>query len=223
MRSTGMSLAQLASVIELAMRTAIKDGDLKVTDAILDESFEEFNSGEKKTWNDDLLIRVARHEAGHAFLCWQSGETPSYLTIVARGSHGGYMEHAAEENSPLMTKRELMNRIRTALGGRAAELVYYGEEDGLSTGAGGDLRSATRVAAAMIRSYGMDRDAGLSVDEGEKELSPDVRAKVNRLLAEQMTLAVETIRNNRDKMDRLVEQLLKKNKLTAREIEACLS
>ncbi|MDO4177190.1 MAG: hypothetical protein Q4D99_06960, partial [Bacillota bacterium] len=113
-------------------------------------------------------------------------------------------------------------RIRTALGGRAAELVYYGEEEGLSTGAGGDLRSATRIATAMIQSYGMDSDYGLFVGETDPANNSEVREKIRSILASELDKAKESITANQSRMDRLVSQLLKKNKLTANEIEACL-
>ncbi|MBP3381709.1 MAG: AAA family ATPase [Clostridia bacterium] len=68
-RSTGMSLALLESILELSLRMAIRDGDGKVTDEIFDEAYETFTGGERKEWDISTLERVARHEAGHAFLC----------------------------------------------------------------------------------------------------------------------------------------------------------
>lgn len=187
-RSTGMSLANLASIIELAARTAIKKNEA-LSDSILEEAFEVSKHGEKKDWGHEYLERVARHEAGHAFMCHLSGSTPSYLTIVARGSHGGYMEHADDESSPLKTKDELFARIRTSLGGRAAELVYYGENDGVSSGASGDLQSATRIARTMICSYGMDETIGLAALSPEEAANGPLAAKitqrVNEILAKE--------------------------------------
>ena len=72
-----MSLAELDSAVELALRSAIREGSTTVNDALLEEAFETFHSGEVKAWDVSQLERVARHEAGHAFLCWHSGETPS--------------------------------------------------------------------------------------------------------------------------------------------------
>ena len=220
-RSVGVSLSWLSSVLETANRLAVK-AQAPLDDAALDEAYETVVHGSRKDWGHDYLERVARHEAGHALLNWLAGSTPVYLTIVARGEHGGYMEHAADENGPLLTRRELCTRIRTALGGRAAELVCYGEEEGLSTGAGGDLRTATRLALSMLTRYGMDGELGLMVREDEAAASPEVRTRVNALLREELQGAVEALRANRDRLDRLTEALLKKNKLTAGEIEACL-
>ncbi|MBE6958170.1 MAG: AAA family ATPase [Ruminococcaceae bacterium] len=227
MRATGMSLAELDSVFELALRSAIREGSTKVTDAILEEAFETFNGGEVKKWDISQLERVARHEAGHAFLCWLSGETPSYLTIVARGNHGGYMQHAEQEGKAIYTKDELLARIRTSLGGRAAEIVYYGAQDGISTGASGDLASATSIAQSLVCSYGMDENFGLAVVSGMTAaggvMSVEVRAAVNRILSEQMALAVQLIAENKAQMDALVDELMSKNHLTGEQIEQALA
>lgn len=224
-RSTGMSIAQLESVIELALRSAIKDGDLKVTEAIFDEAFETFNSGEEKEWDDALLERVARHEAGHAFLYRMCGETPSYITVVARGGHGGYMQHDDAENKPLHTRRELTDLILTSLGGRAAEVIYYGEE-GLSTGASGDLSNATELARRMICAYGMSDRFGLAVIDPRTsaggELSSEIYEEINRILSREMERAVAILSENRAAIDALVKELIGKNHLSGSEIETIL-
>ena len=221
MRSTGMSLAQLDSIVELALRSAIREGSTTVTDAIFEEAFETFNSGEVRKWDASQLERVARHEAGHALLCWLGGETPSYLTIVPRGNHGGYMQHAEQEGKAIYTKEELLSRIRTSLGGRAAEIVYYGARDGISTGASGDLASATKIARQIVCVYGMDDDFGLAVMDGP--MDAEVRNSVNRILKEQMQEAVKLIFDNKDKIDSLVEELLAKNHLNSAEIHRAIT
>lgn len=130
------------------------------------------------------------------------------------------MEHSEKERGPLLTRRQLIDRIRTSLGGRAAEIVYYGEEDGLSTGASGDLQQATRTAAAMLCSYGMDEEFGLAAADPAQSLKdPAFRARVNTILSREMSASLEIIRQNRDRLDRLVTALLSKNRLTAPEIE----
>ena len=223
-RSTGMSLAALESVIELALRTALRSGLPAVTDAVFDEAFETFNAGEKKTWDAALLERAARHEAGHAYICWKGGETPSYLTVVARSNFGGYMRHGDQEGKELFTRDELRAKIRTSLSGRAAEIVYYGDDEGVSTGAAGDLESATSLAIRMICSYGMDETFGLASVDAQSarmgEASSEVRRAVNGILAEEMQTAIALIREGKPVIDRLVELLMEKNHLTGPEMEA---
>ena len=127
------------------------------------------------------------------------------------------------DGTSVSTKEELINRIRTSLGGRAAEIAYYGEKDGVSTGASGDLEQATRVAAAMISVYGMDDDFGLAyMDPKEAMRDPAFRKKVNEILGREMRATIEIIQKNRARIDRMVAELLKKNKLTGDEIEELL-
>ena len=225
-RSIGLSLADLDSVFELSLRMAIRKSahrGHKVTYDVIDRAFETFIGGEEKEMDESQIERVARHEAGHAYICWRCGRTPSYLTVVARGDHGGYVQHNDAENKGIYTKEELLERIRMLLGGRAAETVYYGEEDGISTGAADDLERATHLARQIICRYGMEKDFGLAtVDERSlptDSLSPDIREAVNAILDGQMKEAVAVIEAGRDMTDRLVRELRSQNHMTGEELE----
>ncbi len=221
-RSMGQSLANLDSVLELSLRTALREGKRKVTDEILDEAFEIFNSGESTKYSDETILRIARHEAGHTLLCYTSGETPSYVTIVSRGSHGGYMMHDDNEGQAISTREDILSRIRTSLGGRAAEIVYYGEDAGISTGPSSDLRNATSLAMHMVCSWGMSEEFGLSVMDTSKvdmtSLGDDVRKTVNNILKTEFDNAVKIITENKAKIDALVDALLERSQLTGAEI-----
>lgn len=223
-RSTGMSLAELESVFEMALRNAIRSQSGVVGDAEFEDAFETFNGGEEKTWDPSELERTARHEAGHALLCWMYGEKPSYLTIVARGDHGGYMQHANSENKGMYTRKELLNRIRTSLAGRAAEIVYYGSEDGLSTGALGDLYNATNTAKRILCCYGMDESIGLSYRSSDSaDYSQAILDKVNSMLKDSLDEAIQVIEKNKKAIDEIVSALMVKNHLKEKEIDEILS
>ena len=224
-RSTGMSLAELDSVFEMALRGAYRTEGGKVGDSAFEEAFETFTNGEARKKHDpEALLSTARHEAGHALLCWLYDECPSYMTIVSRGDHGGYMQHADAEDKGTYKKAELLSRIRTALAGRAAELVYYGDEAGLTTGASGDLQTATRLAEAMIGHYGMDGELGLSsFDTVPEGFYPTLRRRTNEILAEELERAKQAILTYRGAIDALVEALLEKNHLKGDEIDAILT
>ena len=223
-RSTGMSLAELDSVFEMALRGAYRTEGGKVGDAAFEEAFETFTNGEARKKHDpEALLATARHEAGHALLCWLYSECPSYLTIVSRGDHGGYMQHADTEEKGSYKKTELLARIRTALAGRAAEMVYYGDDLGLTTGASGDLQTATRLAEAIIGHYGMDEEMGLSsFDRVPDGFYPALRARTNAILAEELSFAKDIICTYRSAIDALVDALLDKNHLKGDEIDAIL-
>lgn len=224
-RTTGMSLALLSNVLELALRNAMKNGAVQVDDACLDEALESYNNGEKKKWGAEITLRTARHEAGHTLISWMGGEKPSYVTIVSRADHGGYMQHEDGEARMGYTRQELLSRIRTALGGRAAELVCYGKEDGLSTGASSDLQSATSIASNMLGRYGMNEDFGMATmtGQGTDTLQSQLRNRVNDILRAELDTAVSLIGKNRDALDALVNVLLEKNHLNGPDIDKLLS
>ena len=223
MRAAGLSLADLSQIFEMALRSAIRTGG-EVTDESLEEAFETYTGGDAKKHSEKELLRTARHEAGHALLCHAGGEVPAYVTIVARGDHGGYMQHADRENKGVYTRSELLASIRTALGGRAAELVCYGKSEGLTTGASGDLASATHTAERMICDFGMDDLFGLAVagEEEKRAMYPEIRKRINEVLESALAEAVAYIEEKRATLDLLASALLEKNHLRLDELKAIL-
>ena len=216
MRTVGSSLAELDSITELALRSAIRANSDKVDDSILDEALETFNGGEVKHQDASQLERCARHEAGHALICILNGNTPAYVTVVARGSYGGYV-HTSNEDKGIYTKNELLQLIRACLGGRAAEIVFYGDEDGVSTGASGDLVKATEYARRLVCAFGMDERIGLVVDHDET-MSREAKDAVRRILDEQMVETLSLIRDNKDKAEILANALVRNSHLSAKDI-----
>ena len=108
------------------------------------------------------MLKTARHEAGHALISWLSGDKPTYVTVVSRSNYGGYMRHSNQEDRLDYSRPELLSRVRASLGGRAAEIVYYGKENGVTTGASSDLANATELVRRMLCAYGMDEGFGLA-------------------------------------------------------------
>ena len=96
--------------------------------------------------------------------------------------------------------------------------MYYGEKDGVSTGASGDLRQASKTAYAMICKLGMDSGFGLCALDEQQSVSAEVRTRINAILDQEMARAIDTLRAHRDILDRLVEKLMQKNKLSEQEI-----
>lgn len=150
-------------------------------------------------------------------MCWKSGEVPAYLTISARSRYGGYMQPENQEDKGVWTKQEILGQIRTALGGRAAEIVYYGRENGLSTGAAGDLETATQLAQYMICSCGMDEEMGLAVIDRSNET---VRRKMNEVLASELERAINEIEKHRAVVDRLAEELIQETHIDGVRMQA---
>ena len=158
---------------------------------------------------------------------WKNGQVPSYLTIIARGDHGGYMQMNADDaSSPIRTKEELLRDIRVSLAGRASEIVRFGKEGGTSTGIAGDLAQATNTAKAMICNYGMDDEIGLLyIDDAvarTSEMTMLIHNKATSILNTQMKNTIEEIKDGYVKISKLVKALLEKNSMTGDEIDAVL-
>ena len=132
------------------------------------------------------------------------------------------MQRSDNEGKGMYTKADLLKSIRTALGGRAAEIVYYGNDDGISTGASGDIYTATKTAEQMICTYGMDDAVGLAyIESGNR--SNEVFGRVNEILKEELANAVSIISENKNGIDALTDALLQSNHLKEGEIDNILS
>ena len=223
-RSVGMSPALLEGAVNAAVREAIRS-DSQVTDEIMDEAFEKYNNGDEKKWDRTELLKTARHEAGHAFISHYYGEEPAYLTIVARDDHGGYMMHSSNETKGVYSRSELLHRIVVSMGGRAAEIVCYGSEQGLTTGASSDLENATRLARNMICSYGMYDEIAvgtLEIAAKDAALALIVQKKINEILRDELEEAIRILSDHKEAFDRLVDALMEKTHMHKEEIQAIL-
>jgi cell division protease FtsH len=225
-QSAGMTIAELERIIELSGRMAV-DSETIINDSILEEAFERIRMGDAKiTKNEEALKRIARHEAGHCLAGWLRGECPVQVTIVGRGNAGGYVERQSDEEKILYTKTELEDLIFQAMAGRAAEIIYYGDEQGLSSGAGADLRNATRYANRMVSEYGMSSEIGQVVIEhsqgADSGLSIEITHAVRKIIENQLERGIKELQSNKDPLDLLVSSLLAKNRLTTSELEKIL-
>ena len=110
------------------------------------------------------------------------------------------------------------------MGGRAAEIVFYGKDDGLSTGASGDLQTATELAGRLLCKYGMSEQFGMAViDRADGNVAEQLQTHVNDILRTELSEAIRQINDNRRAMDALVSALLKNNSLNQSGIEKILA
>ncbi len=162
-RTPGFAGADLANLVnEGALLAAREDADA-VTMAHLSAALDRVVAGlaKKNRLIDEVeRERVAYHEVGHAICAHLAGtgERVHKISIVPRGLGAlGFTMNLPDREKQMLTKGELLSRLRGLLGGRAAEEVIYGEP---STGAQNDLQKATAIARAMITEYGMSDTLG---------------------------------------------------------------
>ena len=159
----GLTGADLANLVNEAALLATRRGGQSVTFADFSEAIERLVAGLEKrsrVLSPPERTRVAFHEMGHALVAAAlPGVDPvQKISIIPRGIGAlGYTLQRPTEERFLMTTADLANRITVLMGGRAAELLKFGE---ISTGAADDLQRATEIAREMVTRYGMDTDLG---------------------------------------------------------------
>ncbi|HPQ61058.1 MAG TPA: ATP-dependent zinc metalloprotease FtsH, partial [Syntrophales bacterium] len=168
----GMVGADLANLVNEAALLAVRRGRKTVGMADFEEAVERLIAGlEKKNRliNKRERETVAHHEVGHALVALSlPGTDPVHkISIIPRGIAAlGYTMQVPTEDRFLMSRTELLNRIATLLGGRAAEEIVFGD---VSTGAHNDLARATDIARSMVKEYGMSTRLGQVYFSEEKK------------------------------------------------------
>ncbi|MBN2124222.1 MAG: ATP-dependent zinc metalloprotease FtsH [Deltaproteobacteria bacterium] len=240
----GMVGADLANLVNEATLLAVRRKKKKVTMAEFEEAVERVMAGlEKKNRliNPEERKIVAFHELGHAVVALSlPGTDPvQKISIIPRGIAAlGYTMQVPTEDRFLMKRTELLNKIATLLGGRAAEEIILGD---ISTGAHNDLSKATDIARSMVTEYGMSEKIGQVYFSREKRplfLDPNMGMKgdaeyseetarlidheVKEILDRQYSVALEILRGKRGVMEEAVGLLLEKEKIQGEELMALM-
>lgn len=215
----GMTGADLANLVNEAALAAARDGQTEVTDRDLFEALEKVQLGTARSvvLPEEDRRRTAYHEAGHALLgMLQPGADPvRKVSIIPRGHALGVTLSTPDEDRYGYTAEYLRGRIIGALGGMAAEEEVYGV---VTTGSESDLETATNLARGMVGRWGMSERIGpVSVlpKEGDPRMAGisdsmlgAVDQEVRRLIDGCYAEARELLRNNRDRLDSIVAELL---------------
>ena len=232
--ASGASGAELANIVNEAALRAVRDNRKFVTQEDLEESIEVVIAGYQKKnaiLTDKEKRIVAYHEIGHALVAAkQTNSAPvQKITIVPRTSGAlGYTMQVEEGNHYLMTKEEILNKIATLTGGRAAEEIVFGS---VTTGASNDIEQATKLARAMITRYGMTCDFDMVAMEvqtnqylgGDSSLtcSAETQIKIDEKVVEvvrsEHEKAAGILMENREKLDDLARYLYEKETITGEE------
>ncbi|UCD79497.1 MAG: ATP-dependent zinc metalloprotease FtsH [Desulfobacterales bacterium] len=241
--TSGMVGADLANLVNEAALLAVRRHKKKAGMPEFEEAVERVVAGlEKKNRliNPKERKIVAYHEMGHAIaaLSLPGTEPVQKISIIPRGIAAlGYTMQVPTEDRFLMQKTELLNKIATLLGGRAAEEIVF--ED-ISTGAHNDLARATDIARSMVKEYGMSSKLGqvyfarekraryLNIPmEGATEYSEAtaelIDSEVVEIINQQYARAREILMEKRDVLEKGAGLLLEKEKIEGNTIKALLN
>lgn len=232
--TSGAVGSDLANMINEAAIMAVKDGRSFVRQADLFEAVEVVIAGKEK--KDRILGKeekkiVAYHEVGHALVtALQKGSEPvQKITIVPRTMGAlGYVMQVPEEEKYLMSKDEMLIRIVTCLGGRAAEKIIF---DSITTGASNDIEQATKMARAMVTQYGMSDKFGMigletvenryldgrAVLNCSEAMAAEVDQEVIRILKEAYEKAEGLLQENKSILHKIAEYLIREETITGKE------
>ena len=236
----GASGAELANIINEAALGAVRHHRMAVTQYDLQEAVATILAGaqkKNKILSDKEKCIVAYHEVGHAMVAaLQSHSAPvQKITIVPRTSGAlGFTMQVEDGDHTLMTKEEILAKIATMTGGRAAEAGGF---NSLTTGASNDIEQATKMARAMITRYGMTDDFDMVALEtvnnaylgGDASLACSERTaatvddKVVEVVKQQHEKAKQMLLENRGKLDEIAKYLYEKETITGEEFMRILT
>ena len=236
----GASGAELANIINEAALGAVRHHRMAVTQYDLQEAVDTILAGaqkKNKILSDKEKCIVAYHEVGHAMVAaLQSHSAPvQKITIVPRTSGAlGFTMQVEDGDHTLMTKEDILAKIATMTGGRAAEEVVF---NSITTGASNDIEQATKMARAMITRYGMTDDFDMVALEtvnnaylgGDASLACSERTaatvddKVVEVVKQQHEKAKQMLIENRGKLDEIAKYLYEKETITGEEFMRILT
>jgi cell division protease FtsH len=237
-RTPGFVGADLANICnEAALLAARRNKDVIETIDLEDAIDRVLAGPEKKSRliNEQEKRVVAVHESGHALmaLLLPDSDPVTRVSIIPRGIAAlGYTMQTPKEDRYLITRTELINRIKVMLGGRAAEDLIFNE---ISTGAQNDLQKATEFARSMIIEYGMSKRLGLiSIPDSESgpflrrrfyggvsvsdETGREIEMEIKTMLDDLYDQTISALRENRAKLEKLSTALLEKETLEKAEL-----
>lgn len=235
-RTPGFSGADLENVLNEGAILAVRDKRKVITMEDLDEAIDRVMMGpakKSKKYTDREKRLVAFHEAGHAVigLKLDDADKVEKVTIIPRGEAGGYNLMTPKEEKMMPTKADFMAQITGLMGGRVAEEVMFDE---VSAGASNDIQKATKIAKAMVRSWGMSSLGPIQYDDGtgnvflgrdygsgsnySGEIAYEIDKEIRKIINECYDRAKQIIEDNKDLLTLIAETLIEEETITSEQI-----
>ena len=236
-RTPGFSGADLENLLNEAALLAVRRDKDEITMSEIDEATDRVLMGPAKVshkYSENDRKLVAYHEAGHAVigLKLRNASDVQKVTIIPRGSAGGYNMMVPSEEKLCSTKTDLLEEITGLLGGRTAEEITFGE---ITTGAHNDFEKATKIARAMVTEYGMSDLGPLQFEQQSgsvflgrdynkpqhfsNEVANEIDMEMRKIINDCHKKATEIIKKNKDLLELIAETLLEYETLTKEQID----
>ncbi len=240
-RTPGFSGADLASLMNEGAILAARENRKTVAQNDLIRSIEKVMLGPER--KSHLMTKkekeiVAYHEAGHALISsvLPDADPVHKVTIVSRGSAGGYTLHLPLEERKLQSKKEFLDDIAMSLGGYVAEEMVFGD---VTTGPSNDLQVLTNLARAMVTRWGMsevigpralENDGGKPIfgmgvesKEYSEKMSAVIDAEVEKIIKDAFARAKEVLATHRHVLDAIAKKLIEVETLEQDEYNKLIS
>ncbi len=236
-RTPGFSGADLENVLNEAAILAVRENSDLIHMHNLDEAIDRVMMGPAKKsrkYDEKSKKLVAYHESGHAIvgLNLENSNIVQKVTIIPRGTAGGYNLMTPKEEKIMNTKNDLMSAITGYMGGRVAEEVFF---DDITTGAVNDIEQATKMARDMVTLYGMSDLGPVQYDHGQQnvflgrdynsasnvsgQVAFEIDQEIRKIIDQCHDEAKKIILEHRDELIKIAEALIENETLTAEQID----
>ena len=226
--TAGFTGAELENILNEAAIVATKNKHEEIENDDIEEAVKKVTVGlEKKerVISDKDKRLTAYHEAGHAVVSryLPTQTNVKEVSIIPRGVAGGYTMYKSNEDKYYISKTEMQEKLIALLGGRAAERLVL---DDISTGASNDIEVATQIARDMVTKYGMSDKLGPIDFQGKEpyemqmfgeNIGDKIGEEVKTLIDTAYNDAITLLKEHRDKLDKIAETLLQKEKINEQE------
>jgi cell division protease FtsH len=221
-RTAGFSGADLANLLNESAILATRYKKQTITKKEVNEAADRIIGGIAGTAMEDSKNKklIAYHEVGHAVVAsmLENHDQVDKVTLIPRGGAKGLTWFMPDEDQTLISRSQLLARIVTTLGGRAAEQVIFGNPE-ITTGASNDLQQVTNIARQMVTRYGMSSIGPIALENDNNEqmflgneydeaMTNRIDKEVAIIIKHCENLANEIISENRVIIDLIVEKLL---------------
>ncbi|OEG00312.1 cell division protein FtsH [Vulcanibacillus modesticaldus] len=236
-RTPGFTGADLENLLNEAALLAARRDKKEITMSEIDEAIDRVIAGpEKKSRviSEKEKKIVAYHEAGHTIVGYhlENADQVHKVTIVPRGSAGGYTVMLPKEDRFFMTRPELLDKITGLLGGRVAEEIILGE---VSTGAHNDFERATEIARRMVTEFGMSNLGPMQFGKGRGEvflgrdytrqqnysdkIAYEIDLEVKAIIEESYNRCKQVLEDHKTELELIAQTLIEKETLNEQEIK----